>query len=84
MKDRYDAGKYENKTEGGVLILVKDNTRVDCLAPHYKVPSRVLKRFGVNVKIERVVEDTAVVHLNRCKSYTQNDTVNTESDDSKY
>ena len=78
MKDKYDVGKSESKAEEGDLVLVKDNTRVDCLDPHYKGPYRVLRRLGVNVKVERGEEDAAVVHLNRCKLYRPSDTVSTE------
>ena len=70
MKKSYDtASKPLHEITVGDLVLVKDETRKDCLEPIYKGPYRVLKRVGPNIKILVDGQKEKVIHLNRCKRH---------------
>ena len=69
MKRNYDVGKSTSQIDVGDFVLVKNETRKDCLVSLYKGPFSVLKRTGPNVRIQISGEKEKIVHLNRCRRY---------------
>ena len=85
MKKYYDQGTRLSDIGSGDLALIKDECRLDTLAPMSKGPWSVIERRGVNLHINDLNKgDTRVVHLNRCKKVgyrTSNSSIFDRDDD---